>query len=100
MEVITAWRADPADIGLFKSRSSDLVRVHQLGYNHDPGDFRELTPTYGSLDLATQDARTIKGLKPVDVLTTYLRIGYIRFDPGPKIRGRDDAAIELVRSIP
>ena len=92
-EVISAWRADPADYGLYKSRPSDLARLHRLGYFHDPGDFRELPRIYESLDQATADARKInvvrinKGAVPIDSLTIYVRVGYVRVDVRPEAEG-------------
>lgn len=53
IDVITAWRADPTDYRLYKSRVSDFAKLYRLGYHHDPGDFRELPRTCGLLDQAT-----------------------------------------------
>jgi hypothetical protein len=89
-EIINAWRTDPADYGLYKSRPSDMARLHRLGYFHDPGDFRELPRAYDSLDHATADARKInitrvsKGDVLVNFLTIYLRVGHIQVDPTPE----------------
>ena len=90
IEVIGALRADPNDHGLYKSRPSDLARLYRLGYFHDPGDFRELSQVYGSLDHATADARKInvvrinKGVAPIDTLTIYVRVGHVRVDVRPE----------------
>jgi hypothetical protein len=90
MEVITAWRAEPTDRGLYRSRPSDLARLYRLGYFHDPGDFRELSPAYSSLDHATADARKFnpvrasKGSPPIDTLTIYVRVGHIWVDAQPE----------------
>lgn len=92
-EVISAWRADPADYGLYKSRPSDLARLHRLGYFHDPGDFRELPRVYESLGHATADARKLnvvrinKGTVPIDTLTIYVRVGYVRVDVRSETEG-------------
>ena len=89
-EVISAWRTDPADHGLYKSRPSDLARIYRLGYFYDPGDFRELPRTYELLDHATADARQInparinQGKPPASVLTIYLRVGNIGIDTTPE----------------
>ena len=89
-EVINAWYTDAADYGLYKSRPSDMVRLHRLGYFHDPGDFRELPRVYYSLDHATADARRINVTRinrcdvPINFLTFYLRVGYIQVDPKPE----------------
>ena len=90
LDVIAAWRADPADYGLYKSRPSELARIYRLGYFHDPGDFRETPRVYESLDHAITDARekgparANKGKPPIDTLTIYVRVGYIRVDAGPE----------------
>ena len=89
-EVVSAWRADPSDHGLYKSRPSDLARLYRLGYFHDPGDFRELPQVYESQDHATADARKLKVLRgnlkvaPPDAVTIYVRVGYVGVDPRPE----------------
>jgi transcriptional regulator with XRE-family HTH domain len=89
-EVINALRADPNDHELYKSRPSDLARLYRLGYFHDPGDFRELPRVYELLDHATADARKInvvrinKEMAPIDTLTIYVRVGYVRVDVRPE----------------
>jgi hypothetical protein len=89
-EVIAAWRADPADHGLYRSRPSDPARLYKLGYFRDPGDFRELPGAYPSLDTATAGARKIsvaridKGKPPIDTLTIYVRVGHVRVDVRPE----------------
>jgi transcriptional regulator with XRE-family HTH domain len=88
IDVITAWRADPTDYGLYKSRASDFERLYRLGYHHDPGDFRELPRTYGLLDQATGDARTLnatrrsKRLPPIDTVLIYARLGNVAVRSG------------------
>jgi transcriptional regulator with XRE-family HTH domain len=83
-EVINALRADPNDHGLYKSRPSDLARLHRLGY------FRELPQVYASLDHATADARKLKVARgnwevvSPDVVTIYIRVGYVQVDPRPE----------------
>ena len=88
IEVINEWRTDPTDLGLYKSRPSDLVQLYRLGYYHEPGDFRERSATYSFLDQATAAARTLnstrhlKGARLVDTVLLYVRFGSIRFNPG------------------
>jgi transcriptional regulator with XRE-family HTH domain len=92
IDLIAAWRADPTDYRLYKSRASDLTKLYRLGYHHDPGDFRELPRTYGLLDQATGAAsvlnvtRRSKRLPPLDTVLTYARVGYVSFFPegGPQ----------------
>jgi hypothetical protein len=90
MEVITAWRAEPTDRGLYRSRPSDLARLYRLGYFHDPGDFRETPRVYESLDEAIDDARQRgparinKGKPPIDTLTIYVRVGHVPVDATPE----------------
>lgn len=85
IEVINEWRSDPTDLGLYKSRPSDLTRLYRLGYYHDPGDFREHSTTYGLLDDATTAARILnttrhsKRLPLLDTVLLYVRFGSIRF---------------------
>jgi transcriptional regulator with XRE-family HTH domain len=85
IDVIAAWRADPADLSFYKSRASDFGRLYRLGYHHDPGDFRELPRTYGLLDLATGDARMLnatrrsKRLPLLDTVLIYVRLGHVPF---------------------
>lgn len=86
-EVITAWRADPADLGLYKSRPSDLTRLYRLGYFHDPADFRELPRVYGQIDQATDAvgslnaSRQAKSLPPLNTICIYVRVGSVAFRP-------------------
>ena len=86
-EVITAWRADPTDLGLYKSRPSDLTRLYRLGYFHDPGDFRELPQVYGQMDQATGAVRSLnasrqaKGLPLLNTICIYVRVGSVAFRP-------------------
>ena len=86
-EVINAWRADPADYGLYKSRPSDLTRLYRLGYFHDPGDFRELPRVYGQIDQATGAVRSLnasrraKTLPLLDTICIYVRVGTVAFRP-------------------
>jgi transcriptional regulator with XRE-family HTH domain len=35
IDLIAAWRADPTDYVLYKSRASDFSRLYRLGYYHD-----------------------------------------------------------------
>lgn len=86
-EVITAWRADPIDLGLYKSRPSDLTRLYRLGYFHDPGDFRELPRVYGQMDQATgavsslNASRRAKSLAPLNTICIYVRVRSVAFRP-------------------
>ena len=80
VDLITAWRTDPTDYRLYKSRGSDLAKLYRLGYHHDPGDFRELPRTYGLLDQATGAAtalnatRRSKRLPLLDTVSVYVRL--------------------------
>jgi transcriptional regulator with XRE-family HTH domain len=84
IDLVAAWRTDPTDYGLNKSRPSDCTTLFRLGYFHDPGDFRELPTTYGSKELAVNAAaglnvlRQGRGQRPVDVLLTYARTVWAR----------------------
>ena len=91
-EVINAWRTDPADYGLYKSRPSDLTRLYRLGYFHDPGDFRELPRVYGHMDHATGAVRSLnasrraKSLPPLNTICIYVRVGSVAFRPDEEER--------------
>ena len=82
VDLVTAWRTNPADYGLVKSRPSDLVRLYRLGYSIDPGDFRELPAVYGTEELALHAAtglnvtRVARGQPRVDALLTYVRLAW------------------------
>jgi transcriptional regulator with XRE-family HTH domain len=84
-DVIALWRGDSID-PLYKSRASDFNRLYRLGYYHDPGDFREHTSTYESIDDAAYAGRKLnpvrktKSLKPFNTVCIYVRIGYVSFD--------------------
>jgi hypothetical protein len=86
-EVIAAWRAEPADYGLYKSQPSDLTRLYRLGYFHDPGDFRELPRVYGQMDQATGAVRSLntsrraKSLPTLNTICIYVRVGSVAFRP-------------------
>jgi transcriptional regulator with XRE-family HTH domain len=88
IDVIEAWRADPTYYRFYKSRASDFERLYRLGYHHDPVDFRELPRTYGLLDQATGDARTLnatrrsKRLPPIDTVLIYVRLGNVAIRSG------------------
>ena len=86
-EVITQWRADPANHGLYRSRPADLTRLYRLGYFHNPGDFRELPRTYELMDQATGAVRSLnasrraKSLPPLNTICIYVRVGSVAFGP-------------------
>jgi transcriptional regulator with XRE-family HTH domain len=92
VDLVTAWRTNPADYGLVKSRPSDLVRLYRLGYSIDPGDFRELPAVYGTEELALHAAtglnvtRVARGQPRVDALLTYVRLAWSGI---PRLRGAD-----------
>lgn len=94
IDVVTQWRRDPADLGLYKSRVSDLNKLYRLGYYNDPGDFRELPRTYGLLDYATNAAAVLneqrhKKRKPLlDTVCIYVRLGHIWLDRQPGERSK------------
>ena len=83
IDVITAWRSDPTDYRLYKSRVSDLAKLYRLGYHHDPGDFRELPRTYGLPGQATAAAKALnltrrsKRLPPLDTMLIYVRLAHL-----------------------
>ena len=80
VDLVAAWRADPSDLALIKSRPSDFAKLYRLGYSIDAGDFRELPAVYGSEALALQAAiglnhtRKAKGQPQIDALLTYVRL--------------------------
>jgi len=90
IDLIAAWRADPTDYVLYKSRASDFSRLYRLGHYHDPGDFREHRATYDSIDNAASNARRLnsgrqkKSLKPFNTVCIYVRMGSVAFDPSPE----------------
>jgi transcriptional regulator with XRE-family HTH domain len=90
IDVISLWRGDGID-PLYKSRASDFSRLYRLGYYHDPGDFREHTATYDSVDDAAHAARKLnparqtKSLKTFNTVCIYIRMGSVTFDPNPEI---------------
>ena len=94
IDMITEWRWDPTDIGLYKSRVSDLTKLYRLGYFHDPGDFRELPATYSLLDLATDAAGELNIQRqklrkpPLDTVCIYVRLGQIWLDLKPGERSK------------
>ena len=85
VDLVTAWRTNPLDLGLVKSRPSDLMRLYRLGYWIDPGDFRELPTVYGTEELALHEAaglnvtRVAKGQPRIDALLTYVRLAWQAF---------------------
>ena len=81
-DIIDIWRADPPEYGMCRSRPSDFVRLYRLGYFRETNDFRELSRAFGSVDQAVKGARNIRGKQRVDLITTYLRVGYIPVDSG------------------
>ena len=83
-EVISAWRMDPSEYGLYKARPSDFDRLYRLGYFLDLADFRELSRAYDSIDQAVKGARNIQGKQRVDLITTYIRVGYVHVDSTPE----------------
>lgn len=80
VDLVAAWRADPSDLGLVKSRPSDFARL--LGYSVDAGDFRELSAVCGTEQLALQAAvelnrsRKVKRQPRIDALLTYVRLAW------------------------
>jgi transcriptional regulator with XRE-family HTH domain len=87
VNVITAWRADPTDYRLYKSRASDLGKLYRLGYHHDPGDFRELPRTYGLIGQANSAANALnftrrsKRRPPLDTVLIYVRLANVAVHP-------------------
>ena len=85
VDLVTAWRTNPLDRGLVKSRPSDLMRLYRLGYSIDPGEFRELSTVYGTEELALHAAaglnitRVAKGQPGIDALVTYVRLVWQAF---------------------
>jgi len=85
IDVIDTWRADPAQDALYRSRASDFARLYRLGYYDGPGDFREQQRAYATLDEAAATAATLnaarhsKGLKSLDTVSIYVRMGHVSF---------------------
>ncbi len=92
VNVITAWRADPTDYRLYKSRASDLGKLYRLGYHHDPGDFRELPRTYGLIAQANSAANALNSTrrpkrKPLlDTVLIYVRLANVAVRPDAEER--------------
>jgi transcriptional regulator with XRE-family HTH domain len=88
LELISAWRGDNLD-PLYKTRPSDFARLYRLGYYHKVGDFREQERTYGSEAQALHTARKLneqrqqRHVRLLDTLTTYVRLGSLRFQADP-----------------
>jgi transcriptional regulator with XRE-family HTH domain len=95
VDVFAEWRTDPTDYRLYNSRASDFERLYRLGYHENPGDFREMQRTYGTVDAATADARKLnaarrkKERKTLDTICIYIRMGSIGFKWRPE--GEPDA---------
>lgn len=85
IDVIEAWRVDPAQDALYSSRASDFARLYRLGYYGDPGNYREQQRAYATLDEATaiaamlNAARHRRGLKILDTVSIYIRMGHVSF---------------------
>jgi transcriptional regulator with XRE-family HTH domain len=81
VDVVAQWRYDPADIGLYKSRVSDLSKLFRLGYFSHPGNFHELPRTYTHIDEAIAAATTLNAtrrsrrLPLLDTVLIYVRLG-------------------------
>ena len=81
IDLVQEWRKNPTDLGLYKSRASDFVKLYRLGYHPDPGEFRELPRVYSHIDEAMAIAKTLNAtrrlrrLLPLDTVTTYVRLG-------------------------
>jgi len=86
IDMITEWRYDPRDIGLYRSRVSDLAKLYRLGYFVHPGDFRELPTTYSLVETATDAARELnirrqqKRSTLLNTVCIYVRLGHIWVD--------------------
>ena len=87
MHVIGVWRRDPSDAGLYKSRASDTAWLYRLGYEHQPGDFRERERPYYSVAEATHAAGTLnaqrhtRGVALLDTVCVYVRIDSLSLRP-------------------
>ena len=83
IDLVAAWRADPSDLGLYKSRASDFAKLYRLGYAVDPGDFRELPRTYSLINEAVRSARMLNATRNskrqplLDTVLTYVRLGSV-----------------------
>jgi len=81
---IAEWRAGPFDTP-YTSRPSDFTRLFRLGYDHKPGDFRELSTAYYSVAEATHAAahlnaqRHTRGVALLDTVCIYVRLDYASF---------------------
>lgn len=84
IDVIAAWRVDPTDYDVYKSRPSDFTRLFRLGYYHKPGDFREQDRPYNSIaeaehaQVRLNEQRHLRGAAPLDTICTYARVFYQR----------------------
>ena len=82
IDLISSWRADPRTL-LNTSRPSDFQRLFRLGYDHKPGDFRELVTSYYSIPEAMHAAaglnaqRRTRRVAPLTAVTIYVRLGYV-----------------------
>jgi transcriptional regulator with XRE-family HTH domain len=80
VDMVGQWRANPRDLGLYKSRTSDLAKLYRLGYHPDVGEFCELPRTYDHIDAALlaarmlNDTRRLRGRPLLDTVTTYVRL--------------------------
>ena len=89
IDLVAALRADPTDLGLYKSRASDFERIYRLGYHHKPGDFREQDRTYGSDAEATHAASILnqqrhqRRVALLDTICVYVRMSYIHIAKKP-----------------
>ena len=89
LELISAWRGDNLD-PLYQTRPSDFARLYRLGYYHKVGDFREQDRVYGSEAEALHAAQKLneqrrqRHVRLLDTLTTYVRLGSLRFQADPK----------------
>jgi transcriptional regulator with XRE-family HTH domain len=84
VDVIAEWRAGPFDTR-YTSRASDFARLFRLGYDHKPGDFRELSTAYYSVAEAMHAAahlnakRHTRGVALLDTVCIYVRLDYVSF---------------------
>jgi hypothetical protein len=82
-----------------------ISRLYRLGYYEGPGDFREQQRAFSMLDEATAAAATLnavrhsKGVKILDTVSLYVRMGHVRFawetEAGPSEPAETSRGVKL-----
>ena len=96
IDLISAWRADPTTFFVNSSRPSDFQRLFRLGYDHKPGDFRELATSYYSIPEAMHAAaelnaqRHARRVALLTAVTIYVRLSYVSLQSGYGLTGGEE----------